>query len=124
MTLVRDVAVETPLDDLVLPILDGKELAAFFKAMELTTITRRVGEICGLDVSSIEPDPRFVGPAGWQGREGEAALAREQEAAAAIPSAFAPGVVRCAWRRDPCGSCPGATERSEGADRPDGVTRR
>ncbi len=40
--------------------------------MELTTITRRVGEICGVDVSAIEPDPRFVGPAGWQGRNGEA----------------------------------------------------
>jgi DNA polymerase I len=83
VTLVRDVPVETPLDVLVTPKLEGKEMIAFFKAMELTTITRRVGEICGLDVASIEPDPRFVGPAGWQGREGEAALAREQEAAAA-----------------------------------------
>src|SRR5271165_3642471 len=85
VTLVRDVAVETPLDDLALPKLDGKELSAFLKAMELTTITRRVGEICGVDVSAIEPDPRFVGPSGWQGREGEAALAREQEAAAQSP---------------------------------------
>ena len=34
----------------------------------------------------IEPDPRFVGPAGWRGRDGEAALAREQEAAAASPA--------------------------------------
>ena len=74
VTLVRDVAVETPLDDLALPKLDGKELVAFLKAMEFTTITRRVGEICGVDVSAIEPDPRFVGPAGWQGRNGEAAL--------------------------------------------------
>ena len=86
VTLVRDVAVETPLDDLALPKLEGKELVAFLKAMELTTITRRVGEICGLDVSAIEPDPRFVGPAGWQGRNGEAALAQAQEAAAAAPA--------------------------------------
>jgi DNA polymerase I len=86
VTLDRDVAVETQLDELALPKLDGKELVAFFKAMELTTITRRVGEICAVDVSSIEPDPRFVGPAGWQGRDGEAALAREQEAAAASPA--------------------------------------
>src|SRR5271166_4601527 len=90
VTLVRDVPVETPLDDLVTPKLEGKELIAFFKAMELTTITRRVGEICGIDAGAIEPDPRFVGPAGWQGRDGEAALAREQEAAAAQASSPSP----------------------------------
>jgi len=86
VTLIRDVAVETPLERLVTPQIDGKSLIAFLKAMELATITRRVGEICGLDVSAIEPDPRFVGPAGWRGRDGEAALAREQEAAAASPA--------------------------------------
>ncbi len=86
VTLVRDVPVETPLDDLVTPTLDGKELVAFFKAMELNTITRRVGEICGLDISSIEPDPRFVGPNGWRGRNGEAAPAGEQAADAAKPA--------------------------------------
>jgi DNA polymerase I len=87
VTLDRNVALETPLENLVTPNLDGKELIAFFKAMELTTITRRVGEICGVEVSAIEPDPRFAGPAAWQGREGEAALAKEQEATAAQPSA-------------------------------------
>ena len=51
--------------------------------MELTTITRRVAEMCGIEASSVEPDPRFVGPAGWQGREEEAALAGEQKAEAA-----------------------------------------
>ena len=75
VTLVRDVELETPLDDLAAPALDGKELVAFLKAMELTTITRRVGELTGVDVSAIEPDPRFAGPAGWLGRDGEAALA-------------------------------------------------
>ena len=60
--------------------------------MELTTITRRVGEICGIDAAAIEPDPRFVRRrAGWQGREGArtALCAPEQEAAAATPRAFA-----------------------------------
>jgi DNA polymerase I len=89
VTLVRDVAVETPLDDLAVPKLEGKALVAFLKAMELTTITRRVGEICGVDVSAIEPDPRFVGLAGWQGRNGEAALAQAQETAAATPAPLA-----------------------------------
>ena len=71
VTLVRDVALETPLDDLAAPTLDGEALVAFLKAMELTTITRRVGEICGVDVAAVEPDPRYVGPAGWRGRDGE-----------------------------------------------------
>ncbi len=85
VTLVRDVSVETPLDQLVTPQLDGKPLIAFLKAMELNTITRRVGEICGLDVSAIEPDPRFVGPGGWRGRNGEA-KAGGHEATPAAPS--------------------------------------
>jgi len=81
VTLVRNVPVETPLQALATPRLKGGELISFFKAMELNTITRRVGEICGVDVSTVEPDPRFVGPAGWQGRDGEAALAKAQEEA-------------------------------------------
>ena len=85
--------------------------------MELTTITRRVGEICGIDVSAIEPDPRFVGPAGWQGRDGEAALAREQEAAAASPQQPTPATGRTTdgTRRRPISSGP---EPSEARRRP------
>ena len=70
VTLVRDVAVETPLDALALPQLDGKRLLAFLKAMEFTTLTRRVAEICGVEASSVEPDPRFVGPGGLAQRDG------------------------------------------------------
>ena len=70
VTLARDVAVETPLEALATPKLDGKRLLGFFKAMELTTLTRRVAEICGVEASSVEPDPRFVGPAGWLKRDG------------------------------------------------------
>ena len=47
MTLVRDVDVQVPLDTLGVPKLEGAPLIAFLKAMEFTTITRRVGEICG-----------------------------------------------------------------------------
>ena len=89
VSLVRDVPVETPLEALATPKLDGKDLVAFSKAMELTTLTRRVAEMCGVDAASIDPDPRFVGPAGWQGKAGEEALAREQAAedeAAAAPA--------------------------------------
>ncbi|MBV9288628.1 MAG: DNA polymerase I, partial [Hyphomicrobiales bacterium] len=90
VTLDRDVAVLTPLDDLAVPKLNGRELIAFFKAMELTTLTRRVAEICGVEAATVEPDPRFVGPAGWQGRAGEEALARTHEAMAAAEAPQAP----------------------------------
>ncbi len=81
--LVRDVPLETPLDELAAPTLDGKALVAFLKAMELTTITRRVGEICGVDVSAIDPDPDYAGPAGWRARNGEQGQAPEPAAEAA-----------------------------------------
>ena len=71
VTLVRDVKTETPLDDLALPAIDAKRLIAFLKALEFTTITRRVGEICSVDANEIEANPAFVGPGGWRGRNGE-----------------------------------------------------
>ena len=74
--------VETPLEALATPELDGKRLVSFCKAMELTTLTRRVAEICGVDMASIEPDPRFVGPAAWPGGQGVALLEREGDAPA------------------------------------------
>ncbi|HEX9167831.1 MAG TPA: DNA polymerase, partial [Roseiarcus sp.] len=93
VTLDRDVPVETPLGALATPQLDGQRLISFCKAMELTTLTRRIAEICGVDVASIEPDPRFVGPAAWPGGQGVASLEREGDApmegappAAAVPA--------------------------------------
>jgi DNA polymerase I len=80
VTLDRDVPVETPLEALATPELDGKRLVSFCKAMELTTLTRRVAEICGVDMASIDPDPRFVGPAAWPGGQGVALLEREGDA--------------------------------------------
>ena len=68
VTLDRNVPVETPLEALATPELDGKRLLAFFKAMELTTLTKRIAEICGVEASSVEPDPRFIGPGGLAGR--------------------------------------------------------
>src|ERR1700733_1485824 len=67
VTLDRDVPVETPLEALATPKLDGKRLLGFFKAMELATLTRRVAEICSVDAGAIEPDPLFAGAAGWRG---------------------------------------------------------
>ncbi|WP_330083240.1 DNA polymerase I [Methylocystis iwaonis] len=69
--LVRDAPVETKLDDLGLHQPDPKKLVAFLQAMEFTTITRRVGDLYGVDIHDIEPDPHYLGPAGWRARNGE-----------------------------------------------------
>lgn len=70
VALVDDVAVTTPLTELRLQPPDGKTLVAFLKAMEFTTITRRVAEMFEVDAGAIDPDPAFVGPGGWRGRDG------------------------------------------------------
>jgi len=72
VSLIDNVEVEERLDDLALTPPDAKTLIAFFKAMEFTTLTRRAAEIYSVDAGAIEPDPAFVGPAGWRGRNGEA----------------------------------------------------
>jgi DNA polymerase-1 len=100
VTLIRDVAVEVPLDSLTLTPPDAKRLVAFLKALEFTTITRRVGEIYGIDAGQIEADAAFVGAGGWRGRNGEAAEPRatappppssdKAETTAATPDALNP----------------------------------
>ncbi|WP_332696363.1 DNA polymerase I [Bosea sp. (in: a-proteobacteria)] len=57
VTLVDDVAVETPLADLTLAQPEPGKLIAFLKAMEFTTITKRVAEAYEADVSAVEADP-------------------------------------------------------------------
>ena len=55
VTLVDDVPLQVPLDGLVLEATDGPKLVAFLKAMEFTTLTRKVGEITGTELGEIEP---------------------------------------------------------------------
>jgi len=81
VTLVDDVPLEEPLDELTLVPPDAKTLIAFLKAMEFATMTRRVAEIYGVEAGEIEPDPAFVGEGGWRNRNGAA------EARAAPPAA-------------------------------------
>ena len=92
VTLVTDVEVVAPLDALGTPKLDAEPLIAFLKAMEFTAITKRVADLAGLDAGAIEPDPRFVGPGGWRGRNGEPA-APEAAALPDAPAAAAPAPV-------------------------------
>ncbi|WAC28320.1 DNA polymerase I [Ancylobacter sp. SL191] len=56
VTLKRDVALDVPLDDIAVVEPEGKKLIAFLKAMEFTTLTRRVGEAYEIDIAAIEPD--------------------------------------------------------------------
>ncbi|MBB3290831.1 MULTISPECIES: DNA polymerase I [unclassified Rhizobium] len=55
VTLRTDVPLELALDALVLDPQDGPKLIGFLKAMEFTTLTRRVAEACDCDAAAIEP---------------------------------------------------------------------
>jgi DNA polymerase I len=59
VSLVRDVPLKTPIEDLTMPPFEAGPLVAFLKAMEFTTITKRVAELGSVDVNAIEADPRL-----------------------------------------------------------------
>lgn len=50
------VELDVPLDDLAVHEPDARKLIAFLKAMEFSTLTRRVAEYSQIDPSDIEPD--------------------------------------------------------------------
>ena len=100
VTLVRDVDVEVAARRSGARRARRQTLIAFLKAMEFTTITRRVAELYGIDADAIEPDPRFVGAGGWRGRNGE----RGRSRATPSPAARKPRrPSRRATRSDPAG---------------------
>lgn len=68
VSLVDDVKVETPLNELTLAQPDPAKLVAFLKAMEFTTITKRVGEAYEVDVAAVDPDPALA-PGGTRAAE-------------------------------------------------------
>ncbi|KPF58915.1 DNA polymerase I [Rhizobium sp. AAP116] len=49
-----DVPIDMKLEDLVLEPQDGPKLIGFLKAMEFTTLTRRVAEVCDCDAGAID----------------------------------------------------------------------
>src|SRR6478752_4763053 len=53
------VKLDTPLAELAVHEPDARKLIAFLKAMEFSTLTRRVGEYAQIDPADIEPDPGF-----------------------------------------------------------------
>src|SRR5207248_4153738 len=50
---------DVPLDELAVHEPDARKLIAFLKAMEFSTLTRRVAEYSQIDPANIEPEPSF-----------------------------------------------------------------
>lgn len=69
------VKLDVPLDDLAVQEPDARKLIAFTKAMEFTSLTRRVAEFSQVDTSQIEPEARLM-----------AGAAKSEGAAPATPS--------------------------------------
>src|SRR6202166_4702779 len=60
VTLDTHVKVDVPIGDLAVHEPDYKLLIAFLKAMEFSTLTRRVAEFSSIDVAEIEPDAKLA----------------------------------------------------------------
>jgi DNA polymerase-1 len=75
--LVDDVAVETSLADLKLVDPEPTTLVAFLKALEFTTITKRVSEIYATDANAVEPETRLAVGTGeiWHGQTSQTGAA-------------------------------------------------
>ena len=56
VTLDQNVPLDVPVDELAVHEPDYKHLIAFLKAMEFTSITRRIAEKSGIDASQVEAD--------------------------------------------------------------------
>jgi len=60
VTLDQNVPLEVPVDELAVHEPDYKHLIAFLKAMEFSTITRRIAEKSGIDASQVEADSKLA----------------------------------------------------------------
>ncbi|QIO36800.1 DNA polymerase I [Bradyrhizobium sp. 1(2017)] len=54
------VELEVPLDDLAVHEPDARKLVAFLKAMEFTTLTRRVADYSQIDPANVDADPGYA----------------------------------------------------------------
>jgi DNA polymerase-1 len=64
VTLDDRVKLDVPIGDLAVHEPDHKLLIAFLKAMEFSSLTRRVAEFANIDAGAIAPDARFLGKGG------------------------------------------------------------
>jgi DNA polymerase-1 len=60
VTLDNKVPLDVPVDDLAVHAPDYRNLIAFLKAMEFSTLTRRVAEQSSIDAAEIEADTRLI----------------------------------------------------------------
>ncbi len=83
VTLDAHVDLDTPIDDLLVHEPDYRNLVAFLKAMEFTTLTRRVAEAAEIDAALIDADTRLsAGAPAPQEQRDTAAPAKQTGAAA------------------------------------------
>ncbi|MGH6740118.1 MAG: 5'-3' exonuclease, partial [Bradyrhizobium sp.] len=101
------VDLDVPLDDLAVHEPDARKLIAFLKAMEFSTLTRRVAEYSQIDPADIEPDPGYKSgasvfappPSGGSGdlfapsplaEEGRGGRSQERSGSGSVPSPTLP----------------------------------
>ncbi|MBN9603685.1 MAG: DNA polymerase I [Afipia felis] len=66
----NNVKLDVPLDELAVHEPDSRKLVAFLKAMEFTTLTRRVAEYAQIDPADVSPDEHLKSPlAGGGGQD-------------------------------------------------------
>src|SRR5271169_2066550 len=63
VTLDDHVKLDVPIGDLAVHEPDHKRLIAFLRAMEFSSLTRRVAEFGGIDANEVEPDAKLTGKA-------------------------------------------------------------
>ena len=88
------VELDVPLDDLAVHDPDARKLIAFLKAMEFTTLTRRVAEYSQIDPADVAADAGKTGGA-------VAAPPFEAKSGGDIPATCSPATRRCRLPRSP-----------------------
>ncbi|MFZ3311206.1 MAG: DNA polymerase I [Xanthobacteraceae bacterium] len=87
VTLDDHVTLDVPIGDLAVHEPDYRRLIAFLRAMEFSSLTRRVAEFASIDPSDIEADTKLVGKGGiappQAGEAGEAEMAEPGEGTSA-----------------------------------------
>ncbi|MET0867376.1 MAG: DNA polymerase I, partial [Pseudorhodoplanes sp.] len=86
VTLDQNVDLDVPVEDLAVHEPDYRKLVAFLKAMEFSTLTRRVAETAEIDIAQVDADPRLV--SGAKAAQSDSASA-SQETPNQSPSATA-----------------------------------
>ena len=92
VTLDDQVTLDVPIGDLAVHEPDYRRLIAFLKAMEFTSLTRRVAEFSGTDAAEIEPDTNLL--AGGGGASSSATMSAERATAQPSGDGRAKGDVR------------------------------